>query len=143
MPCATFSDTPSWPHITVPEISLPRCTEAIATASEFVEREARSAGWGEPDLSRLVLAAIEAVSNAVEHGKGAVLVIRCDVGSELCHLAVSDGGSGPERSEVEAAELPPPDALGGRGLYILSQIADDLSVVDGVLRMTVQRPRAS
>ncbi len=108
-----------------------------------MEGVAEEAGWDDPDLSRLVLAVIEAVSNAVEHGCGADLVVHCDMETKRCRLSVSDGGPGPEAWEVRRAELPPSEALAGRGLYILSQIADDLTVDGGILRLTVRRPAAS
>ncbi len=123
----------------MPEISLPRRTEAISAASTFVEGVARDTGWAEPDLSRLALAAIEAVSNAVEHGSGRTLRVSCEAGAGSCRLSVWDEGPGPPSDDLRPATLPPSDALGGRGLFILSQLADEVSVSDGTLSMVVPR----
>ena len=126
---------------TVPEIRLPDRTSAVAAAADFVEAEAERAGWSAADVTRVVLAACEAVSNAVEHGPadGAVRV-RCTSGPDALRLDVADGGGGPRAARLAAAALPSgPLAPGGRGLYIMRTVADEVSVADGVLTLQFVR----
>ena len=124
---------------TVPEIRLPNRAEAVAAAADFVEAEAGRAGWSVADVTRAVLAVSEAVGNAVEHGGGAVR-LRSTSSPETLQFDVADGGAGPHPARLEAASLPD-DALaqGGRGLYIMKTVADEVRVADGVVTLRFVR----
>jgi anti-sigma regulatory factor (Ser/Thr protein kinase) len=76
----------------------------------------------------LVLVAHELASNAVRHGGGSgrLRVWRLD-GSVYCEVADAGGGflfSNPERR-------PDVNATGGRGLWIIARLADDVRVESG------------
>ena len=126
---------------TVPEIHLPDRASAVAAAADFVEAEAERAGWSVADVTRAVLAVSEAVGNAVEHGPaGGALRLRCVSDPDVLRLEVVDGGRGPRPARLDAAALPAdPLASGGRGLYIMKTVADEVSVADGVLTLRFVR----
>ena len=126
---------------TVPEIRLPDRAEAVAAAADFVEAEAARAGWSVADVTRAVLAVSEAVGNAVEHGpRGAELTVRCTSSPGVLRLDVADGGAGPRPALLEEAALPADDfAEGGRGLYIMKTVADEVAVADGVVTLRFLR----
>ena len=123
----------------MPSITIPRRTDSVAAASDFIERAALAAGWREPDLSRLVLAVTEAASNAVEHGRGATFDVSCRWEGDVCWLTVADDGPGPAPQAVRDASLPDVKATEGRGLYILAKLADAVSVEGGSIRLELRR----
>lgn len=123
----------------MPEILLPRRTESIATAADFVEQQARREGWAESDVSRLVLATGEVASNAVEHGRGTSFSLGCACDGSLCRVTVGDDGPGPGRDRLREASLPADGAESGRGLYILARLADAVSVEGGSVQLVVRR----
>ena len=105
----------------------------------FVEDEARRSGWSIADVTRAVLAVSEAVGNAVEHG-GDDLRLRWTTTDDTLRLDVADGGTGPPAALLETAALPAnPLARGGRGLYIMRTVADDVDVRDGVVSLVFHR----
>ena len=125
----------------MPEILLPDRAGAVAAAVAFVESEAARGGWSVADLTRAVLAVSEAVGNAVEHGPdGHPVRVRCSSSPGVLELEVDDGGAGPPRSSLETAALPAdPLAEGGRGLYIMKTVADEVGVEDGAVTLRILR----
>lgn len=123
------------------EIELPSRTDAVAVAADFVQAEARRAGWAVADVTRAVLAVSEAVGNAVEHGPGrGVVRVRCESSDDFLRLDVSDGGAGPTQHAIDAACLPAsPLTVDGRGLYIMKTVADEIQISDGVLSLRFVR----
>ncbi|MDT7857150.1 ATP-binding protein [Rubrivirga sp. S365] len=119
----------------MPEIRLPDRAEAVARAAEFVEAEAARAGWPVADVTRAVLAVSEAVGNAVEHGPvGGRIHVRFASAPEALTLEVTDGGDGPNPSLLDAAALPADKlAEGGRGLYIMKTVANEVRVAEGAV----------
>jgi anti-sigma regulatory factor (Ser/Thr protein kinase) len=91
------------------------------------------------DRAALLVAAIdEGLANAVRHGGGeGRLVLLYDGGEVVAHI--SDRGPGIAGTIPE--QLPPPDALGGRGLWMSRQMVDRLILTSGprgtVLRLEV------
>lgn len=105
----------------------------------FVEAEASRAGWTVAELTRAVLAVSEAVGNAVEHG-GDDLRLSCATTADALVLDVADGGAGPSPELLEAAALPADDfAQGGRGLFIMKAVADEVEVAGGVVSLRFTR----
>ncbi len=95
------------------------------------------------DVTRLVLAVGEAVGNAVEHSDPAAvdIEVRFRWDDQDLDVRVSDGGPGPDPAILHRPSLPDdPLALDGRGLFILSTVADALVIEEGALCLTV-RPR--
>ena len=104
----------------------------MARACDEVEAFAVGAGWGPTDVSRIVLAAGEALGNAVEHGRGPDLRVRFESTRARIDLRISDDGPGPSARRIAAAALPAdPLATGGRGLYIVRQLAESVAVDGG------------
>lgn len=124
----------------MPDLSLPRQPRASALAGDYVEKALRSVGWPDGDLSRVVVAVSEAVSNAVEHGggeDGGSILLRLATDAGACEVRVDDGGAGPDPESLRTASLPRREALSGRGLYILTTLADEVHVgPSGVLALT-------
>lgn len=113
----------------MPDLDLPRHAGATALACGYLEARLGTAGWGRSDVSRVVLAVGEAVSNAVEHGPSLdePIHLEAHVDSEQATLTIRDGGHGPALQRLQSARLPrDPFATEGRGLYILSQLADEI-----------------
>lgn len=124
----------------MPEIQLPDRAEAVAAAVAFVEAEASRAGWSVADVTRAVLAVSEAVGNAVEHGPPGPVRVRCTPSPSALRLDVEDGGDGPPAAALDGAALPDdPLAEGGRGLYIMRTVADEVRVEGGVVTLRFLR----
>ncbi len=102
----------------------------------FIERISQRESWPADMKERVLLAASEAATNAMEHGnkfdplKTVSITVDADDASVI--LSVRDEGNGFLRNEV-------PDPLAkenllresGRGLFIIEQLADDVSYRDG------------
>ena len=92
------------------------------------------------DLPRVVVAVGEAVSNAVEHGDGDLgspILLGLAIDGGACEVRVEDGGVGPDPASLRTASLPQASARSGRGLYILTTLADKVYVDPaGVLALT-------
>jgi anti-sigma regulatory factor (Ser/Thr protein kinase) len=78
-------------------------------------------------LERLVLAAYELASNAVRHGGGRGR-LRMSTDGNLLRCAVRDEGPGFPDAEQAGRARPEPTALGGRGLWLVRCVADDLAI---------------
>ena len=88
-------------------------------------------GWpGEP-TARVLLAASEAISNAIDHGSppGGIVEIRLSADPGQAELSVRDQGRGDAGPPVTLPALPPPPSCPhGRGLIILERLADHLEL---------------
>lgn len=124
------------------DLELPPRTESVARACDWVEATLQRHGWSPADVTRVVLSVGECVSNAVEHGAPEVpLRLRHEVAGDEATVWVHDGGAGPRPDQVLSAKLPTdPMATGGRGLFILAHLADEVSVdAGGGVQMTFRR----
>ncbi len=125
----------------MPEITLSRQFEEIARACEAVEAYVETHGWTPSDVVRVGLVIGEAIGNAVEHGAGDTVDVRYGIMQNLLTIQINDAGKGPDPSRLAGASLPSsPWATRGRGLYILSELADEVSSEAGGLLLTL-RPR--
>ena len=108
-------------------------------ACEAVRGYVSARGWRPADVDRAVLSVSEATSNSVEHGAGD-LRVGYALEDDVLVLDVMDGGAGPLRDQLARAALPEdPFAVGGRGLFILTALADSVAVLeDGRLRVTIR-----
>jgi len=108
---------------TLRSLTFVRCALALV-----LDREP----WSPEDAGRLLLAASEAVSNAIEHGspaEGGTLEIQVIVQRDGATLIVTDQGSGLEEPKIDAQATPPsPTSPRGRGFPIMRSLADEVTV---------------
>ena len=88
-----------------------------------------NAGVEAPDAEDLVLTVSELCTNAVRFGSGApgALSMQAWAEDDAIVVEVSDDGHGFEWQAADDA--PDPDADEGRGLYLVSTLADDVEVI--------------
>ena len=78
-------------------------------------------------VADLVLIVSELISNAVRHGGGAGRLRVWATGSAI-HCQVTDEGPGLPAAHRAPPSQPEPTATGGRGLWLVRQFADALSL---------------
>ena len=110
----------------MPDLVLPRRSESVAAACDWVEALAVGSGWDARDVSRVVLAVGEAVANAVEHAPTSGPVrLSALVSNGSVTVRVDAGRPGPPSLHLTRPALPrDPATVGGRGLYIIATLAD-------------------
>jgi anti-anti-sigma regulatory factor/anti-sigma regulatory factor (Ser/Thr protein kinase) len=103
------------------ELVLAPIPTAAAAARAFVREVCQYWQLALPDntlVDRAVLLAGELVTNAVVHAR-TELRLRLELRGELLHLAVRDGNPW----MLRLATIPGPEAEGGRGLWLVDQLA--------------------
>jgi serine/threonine-protein kinase RsbW len=102
-------------------VAFVRC--AIACVLDREEWPAESAG-------RVLLASNEALTNAIEHGSpdGGRVEVGLSVTSERADIRIVDQGVPGTPLPVCPATAPPATSERGRGLLIISRLADDFDV---------------
>jgi anti-sigma regulatory factor (Ser/Thr protein kinase) len=102
-------------------VSFVRCAFACVLARE---------GWPAEGSGRVLLASTEAVTNAIEHGspQGASVEVELTVTEERAAFTVVDEGIPGTPVPVCPADPPPATATRGRGLLIISRLADDFDL---------------
>ncbi len=100
----------------------------IAPVRAAVHDLAQRAGFGDR-ADDLALAINELIANAQEHGAAPIHVV-ADAGAGL-HIEVSDSGGGFDWSEAVQEHPPRPHARRGRGLWIVRQLVDRVTVDRG------------
>ena len=126
-------------HLTLPPSSscLPDLRRSVARSLEGVDEEV---------VADVLLALDEAVSNAIRHGSRAgdpVLVsVKADGG--WIEMVVRDGGPTPHLPHLPA-EPPPALQTGGRGLWLILQLVDEVRLqrIDGGTRLVMRRQVSS
>jgi anti-sigma regulatory factor (Ser/Thr protein kinase) len=107
---------------TLRSLTFVRCALALV-----LDREP----WSPEDAGRLLLAASEAVSNAIEHGSpddGGHIDVQVVVQRDGATLVVTDEGAGNDPDIDPAANPPSPTSTRGRGFPIMRSLADEISV---------------
>jgi anti-sigma regulatory factor (Ser/Thr protein kinase)/anti-anti-sigma regulatory factor len=102
------------------ELRLAPTPTAPAAARAFVREVCRYWQLARPDatvMDRAVLLASELVTNAVAHARTEIR-LRLELRGDRLHIAVRDGGPGLLRLVA-----PDPQAEGGRGLWLIEQLA--------------------
>lgn len=95
-----------------------------------VTRAAHLAGL-EPDRgAQLALAVSEAATNAIQHATGSALVAISHAHDRLT-VQVTDDGPGIPTAVTEDRLPPAPDALSGRGLWLVRQFCDQVHIQTG------------
>jgi anti-sigma regulatory factor (Ser/Thr protein kinase) len=114
---------------------LPGVAAAASAARAFVRELLAAAGC--PDIDGPVLCASELVTNSVEHsasaGPAGIIMLRVDTWPGGARLEVRDAGPlpGTVLAAVPAARTSP-DSESGRGLWIVTQVADRFGFAPGV-----------
>ena len=113
--------------------SLPELRRAVA----------RTLGEADGDLVADVLLALdEAVSNAVRHGSrgGEPVEVSVDSDGEWVVMSVLDGGPTPRLPRLPA-EPPPVLHTGGRGLWLILQLVDEVRLqrIEDGTQLTMRR----
>ena len=97
-------------------------------------------------VADVLLALDEAVSNAVRHGSGAgePVMVTVESDGEWIEMSVRDGGPTPRLPRLPA-EPPPVLQTGGRGLWLILQLVDEVRLerVGGGTRLNMRRRVAS
>ena len=113
--------------------SLPDLRRSVARTLEEVDREI---------VADVLLALDEAVSNAIRHGSraGEPVLVSVESDGEWVEMTVRDGGPTPRLPRLPA-EPPPVLQMGGRGLWLILQLVDEVRlqrIKDGT-RLTMRR----
>jgi serine/threonine-protein kinase RsbW len=118
-------------------IALPTQPANVAKAREFVATFLAEAGIPSRDAFQVLVGATEAITNACRHGArpegGGQMRIGCAADGRDVQIIVADDGPGFMLEENRLHEPPDPNAIGGRGLFLMNQSVDDLNVVSGPL----------
>jgi serine/threonine-protein kinase RsbW len=102
----------------------------LASVRAFVRD--RAAGYALPPyrVEMLILAVSELATNTLQHtAAGGEVRVWAEAGQIV--VDIIDRGA----VRVVAGEMPPPDALRGRGLVIVAQVCDEISTQDGLVRL--------
>ena len=86
--------------------------------------------WPSEGAGRVLLASSEAVTNAIEHGSpaGGAVEVELSVTDERADIRVLDQGRPGGPRAVVPRDPPPPSSPRGRGLIIISRLADDFEL---------------
>lgn len=122
-------------NLTLPPTSscLPDLRRSVALTLEDVDVAV---------LADVLLALDEAVSNAIRHGSraGEPVLVSVESDGEWVEMTVRDGGPTPRLPRLPA-EPPPVLQTGGRGLWLILQLVDEVRlqrIKDGT-RLTMRR----
>jgi anti-sigma regulatory factor (Ser/Thr protein kinase) len=99
----------------------------IAPVRAAVHQLAERAGYAER-AHDLALAIDELIANAQEHGAAPIRVVAMAAEAEGVHVEVFDSGSGFDWGETVRDHPPRPDSRRGRGLWIVRQLVDRVTV---------------
>ena len=109
--------------------------DGLRRIRDLVDQTARVAGVSAANAHNLVMAVSELAANAVRHGGGHGRILIEQTGDGV-HVEVSDHGPG--LPEHLSQELPPPDAVSGRGLWLVRHLCRDLHISSTARGVTVR-----
>jgi sigma-B regulation protein RsbU (phosphoserine phosphatase) len=116
----------------VREIVLPNEPSRISEVRRFVAAFLADLRAPVEVSSEILLAVGEAAGNAYRHGKRSEgrseIRVRCEYDRPDFEVVVADDGPGFDPSEVAARGTPDPLAQGGRGLFLMRELMDSVSV---------------
>ena len=114
---------------------------AVNDIRTFVKAELKRAKVVTADVSDILVAACEAVTNCVMHGQSPDgennnIRVRCDLEDNAFTVAISDSGIG---YNPNLSEWHPPDLVRdrGRGIYLMQELMDNVEFVPGDRGSTV------
>ena len=101
----------------------------VALARRAVAEFAVACGFSEDDVSDIRLAAGEALSNAVEHGRETPrrrIVVECSFRNDLLSIEIRDSGSG-FAEPLDREKVEPDDRGRGFGIFLMRRLMDKVS----------------
>lgn len=112
-------------------LRLPSSLDSIPLIEQYVEGLKADFNIDESVYGNMLLAVVEAATNAIVHGnkEDCCKCIRLESVKEKNHLrvSVSDEGCGFDLNEVPDPTLPENlEKFGGRGVFLIQQLADDV-----------------
>ncbi|MEU0555828.1 ATP-binding protein [Dactylosporangium maewongense] len=115
--------------------------DGLRRVRELVEQTARLAGVSASNVRDLVIAVSELAANAIRHGGGSGRIV-IEQTDEGVRVEVSDHGPG--LPEFVSRELPAPEEINGRGLWMVRNLCRDLHITSTARGVTVRlfMPRA-
>ena len=122
-------------NLTLPPTSsaLPDLRRSVAKSLGEVDEEV---------VADVLLALDEAVSNAIRHGSrgGEGVLVTVESDAEWVEMTVRDGGPTPRLPRLPA-EPPPGLQTGGRGLWLILQLVDEVRLqrIEEGTRLTMRR----
>jgi anti-sigma regulatory factor (Ser/Thr protein kinase) len=126
-------------NLTLPPSSscLPDLRRSVARILEGVDEEV---------VADVLLALDEAVSNAIRHGSraGDPVLVSVKTGGGWIEMSVHDSGPTPRLPRLPAGP-PPPLETGGRGLWLILQLVDEVRLqrIDEGTRLVMRRQVSS
>lgn len=125
------------------EIVLASSFDEVERLEPFLNDLQDWAGFGDEDYARIMLTLSEAATNAIVHGNREEtekqVEIRAKLENSTLSISVKDEGEGFDPDEI-------PDPLkdenlmkiGGRGVYLIREYADEVSFSDNATRITMK-----
>jgi serine phosphatase RsbU (regulator of sigma subunit)/anti-sigma regulatory factor (Ser/Thr protein kinase) len=122
------------------EYHLSRQLASVPLARHFLADWLEHLAIDRDEVADLLLVASELCANAIRHGEGrdGALVLRAWAEGNDIVLQMEDDGTGFEPPQRYGDELPDPEAIAGRGLFLVEALTDDLSIENGDDRTVVQ-----
>jgi serine/threonine-protein kinase RsbW len=129
-------------------LTAPSDPRMLPVARSFVEAACQVGGLDKTTTYAVVLATGEAVTNIIHHAHrhrpAAVIQIHCRFGPEVVEVLLLDEGDPFDLASVPHLD-PGELRLGGRGVYLMRKLMDELSSSPrpgrgNVLRMVKRRP---
>lgn len=116
----------------VSRYTLEPSTSALTPLREFLKATLKSYPDIEPYIEDIVSATHEAAKNAVVHNPGSngPVDVTCEVDKDAVIVEVTDRGRG-FKPPGEPVALPDPEALAGRGIFIMHALMDDVRTDSG------------
>jgi anti-sigma regulatory factor (Ser/Thr protein kinase) len=114
------------------ELVLPNDPARIREVRSFVSEFLTDLRAPVDASSDVLLAASEAASNAMKYGRfpesRSELRIQCVLAGTEVIVVVADEGPGLEKVPIDQDGIPDPLALGGRGMFLMKELTDDLQI---------------
>jgi anti-sigma regulatory factor (Ser/Thr protein kinase) len=102
----------------------------LARLRQLVTSAAGAAGLSPDRVAQFTVAVNEVVTNAIQHATGVALVA-IERARDRLVVQVADEGPGIPTSVAAQPSAPAPDALGGRGLWLVRAFCDQVDIRTG------------
>ena len=114
------------------ELVLPNETVRVPEVRRFVASFLADVGASVEISSEVLLAVGEAAANATRHGRSpdtrSEIRVRCSLEGPSVSISISDDGPGFDPAALDVATLPDRFASGGRGLFLMRSLMDEVEV---------------